>query len=41
MVLKRLGGSDDGGGKRLRTALIFGVIAATVEMGLLLWIGYC
>ncbi len=41
MVLKRLGGSDDGGGKRLRSALIFGAIAATLEMALLLWFGYC
>ena len=41
MVLKRLGRSDDGGGKRLRAALIFGVVMATLEMALVLWLGYC
>jgi hypothetical protein len=26
---------------RLRGPLIFGIVAATIEMGLLLWMGWC
>jgi hypothetical protein len=28
-------------GPNVRAALIFGVVAATVEMGLILWMAYC
>lgn len=29
------------GSSNLRNALIFGVVAATVELGIVLWMAYC
>jgi hypothetical protein len=31
----------DGGNKGLRAALGFGVVAATIQMGIVLWMMYC
>jgi hypothetical protein len=33
--------SDDKGRTILRGALIFGIVAATVEMAIVLWMMYC
>jgi hypothetical protein len=33
--------NERGGKTALRSALIFGVVAATVEMGVVLWMMYC
>ncbi len=31
----------EGGNRGLRAALIFGVVAATIEIGIVLWMMYC
>jgi hypothetical protein len=31
----------EGGNRGLRWALVFGVAAATIEMGIVLWMMYC
>jgi hypothetical protein len=33
--------NERGGKAGLRAALIFGIVAATLEMGILLWMMYC
>jgi hypothetical protein len=33
--------NDDKGKPVLRAALIFGIVAATIEMGVVLWMMYC
>jgi len=33
--------TDDKGKPILRAALIFGIAAATIEMGIVLWMMYC
>jgi hypothetical protein len=33
--------NEKGGKAALRGALIFGIVAATVEMGIVLWMMYC
>jgi hypothetical protein len=33
--------NEKGGRSALRAALVFGVVAATVEMGIVLWMMYC
>ncbi len=33
--------NDDKGKPILRAALIFGIVAATIEMGIVLWMMYC
>ena len=37
----RLGMTDRTGGGGLRGPLIFGVIAATIELAIILWVMYC
>jgi hypothetical protein len=32
---------DKGGRTALRAALVFGIVAATIEMGIVLWMVYC
>ena len=33
--------NERGGKSALRAALVFGVVAATIEMGIVLWMMYC
>ena len=37
----RVGMTDDTGKRDMRRVLIFGIVMATLEMGVVLWLLYC